>query len=145
RDLSAYLAHKYVPVDKGSFSNTMEYSFDDWNVAQLAATAGDSELNRQFMKRAGWWKNAMDDSGYCHMRDSRGEWVEPFDPMLTGAGRSYVEGNGWQMSFFVPQDPEGLVRRVGKELFINRLVWGFEQSERWRYNGPNKAYWSCPV
>lgn len=145
RDLTTYLKHHYVPTDAGSFSNTMEYSFDDWNVAQLARTLGNTAVAVPFTERSGWWQNALDDSGYCHMRDSEGKFSKDFDPMLSGAGREYVEGNGWQMSYFVPQDPRALISRVGKQVFIDRLLWGFEKSEPWRYNGPNKAYWSCPV
>ncbi|WP_225974586.1 GH92 family glycosyl hydrolase [Arachidicoccus ginsenosidivorans] len=145
RDLTSYLKYHYVPTDKGSFSNTMEYSFDDWNVAELAKTLGKPAIEHAFSDRATWWNNAIDDSGYCHMRSSSGEWSKDFDPMLSGAGREYVEGNGWQMSYFVPQNPEALISKVGRKPFINRLLWGFEKSEPWRYNGPNKAYWSCPV
>lgn len=36
RDLETYLQHQYVPADKGRFSNTLEYSYDDWTVSQLA-------------------------------------------------------------------------------------------------------------
>ncbi len=41
-DLKTYLQHHYVPNDKGRFSNSMEYSFDDWTVGQLARSLGDS-------------------------------------------------------------------------------------------------------
>ena len=145
RDLESYLQHHYVPTDAGSFSNTMEYSFDDWNVAELAKTLGKTIIEDKFKQRASWWINALDDSGYCHMRDSSGVFSADFDPMLSGAGRQYVEGNGWQMSYFVPQDPRALIAKVGRQTFIDRLLWGFEKSASWRYNGPNKAYWSCPV
>ncbi len=40
RDLETYLQHQYVPADKGRFSNTLEYSYDDWTVSQLAKALG---------------------------------------------------------------------------------------------------------
>ena len=36
RDLKPYLEYHYVPYNKGRFSNTLEYSFDDFSVSQLA-------------------------------------------------------------------------------------------------------------
>ena len=43
RDLVPYLKYKYVPYDKGRFSNTLEYSFDDWTLSQLAKALGKEE------------------------------------------------------------------------------------------------------
>ncbi len=40
RDLEVYLKYKYVPSDLGRFSNTLEYSFDDWTVGQFAKSLG---------------------------------------------------------------------------------------------------------
>ncbi|MEJ7588350.1 MAG: glycoside hydrolase domain-containing protein, partial [Ferruginibacter sp.] len=34
-DLPAYLQYKYVPYDKGRFSNTLEFAYDDWTLARL--------------------------------------------------------------------------------------------------------------
>lgn len=80
RDLTAYMEHHYVPYDKGRFSNTMEYSYDDWTVGQLAKALGDEETYRTFNDRGYWWRNVISDEGYCHMRDSKGQWLENFDP-----------------------------------------------------------------
>ena len=56
-----------------------------------------------------------------------------------------MEGNAWQLTFFVPQDVPALVDMIGKEKFANRLEWGFAQSNPWRYNGLNDQYWDYPV
>ena len=145
RDLSAYMEHKYVPCDKGRFSNTMEYSFDDWTVGQLAKSLGNEELYKTFNDRGYWWKNVISDEGDCHMRDSNGEWLADFDPFRSGANKHYVEGNAWQLTFFVPQDVPALVEKIGRKRFIDRLSWGFNQDEAWRYNAPNDQYWDHPV
>ena len=47
--------------------------------------------------------------------------------------------------FFVPQDVPALVNKIGKKKFIDRLEWGFTESEPWRYNGMNDQYWDYPV
>lgn len=145
RDLAAYMQHRYVPSDKGRFSNTMEYSFDDWTVGQLALALGDEETYRTFDERGGWWRNVISDEGYCHLRDSEGRWAEGFDPFRSGANRHYVEGNAWQLTFFVPQDVPALVEKIGRERFVERLLWGFTRDEAWRYNAPNDQYWDHPV
>lgn len=145
RDLLPYERHHYVPSDSGRFSNTMEYSFDDWTVGQLAKALGKKDIYQKFNARGYWWKNAIDSDGYCHMRLSNGEWTKNFDPFRSGANAQYVEGNAWQMSYFVPQDVPALVKLIGAKKFIDRLEWGFEKSEPWRYNGLNDQYWDCPV
>lgn len=145
RDLEAYLEHHYVPYDKGRFSNTMEYSFDDWCVGQLAGSLGQEELYREFNARGYWWKNAISGEGYCHMRDSRGEWLPDFDPYRSGANQHYVEGNAWQLTFFVPQDIPELVNVIGRDRFLERLEFGFSRDEAWRYNAPQDQYWDHPV
>lgn len=145
RDLVHYLRHGYVPYDKGRFSNTMEYAFDDWGVGQLAKSLSKTDVYKTFDARGGWWRNAIGPGGYCHMRDSMGNWLENFDPFRSGANRHYVEGNAWQLTFFVPQDIPGLVELIGRERFVERLEWGFSRDEAWRYNAPNDQYWDHPV
>ena len=146
RDLQHYLKNRYVPSDKGRFSNTLEYSFDDWSVAQMALSLGNDTLYRYFSDRGTWWKNAINpENGYAHMRDSMGRFVPDFDPFHSGANHQYVEGNAWQLSYFVPQALPELVQILGKEAFVERLDWGFRSSEPWRYNAPNEQYWNYPV
>jgi len=145
RDIVEYMKHKYVPSDKGRFSNSMEYSYDDWTVGQLAKSLGKTDVYKTFNDRGYWWKNTIDTAGYCHMKLSNGEWVPNFNPFRTGANEQYVEGNSWQLTFFVPQDVPALASLIGKQKFIDRLEWGFAQSDPWRYNGMNDQYWDYPV
>lgn len=146
RDLETYLQHQYVPADKGRFSNTLEYSYDDWTVSQLAKALGKEEYYRTFSDRGNWWKNAINPAtGYAQMRYSNGEWEKNFDPFKSGANHHYVEGNAWQLTFFVPQDVPALTEIIGKKRFIDRLSWGFKASEPWRYNAPGDQYWDFPV
>lgn len=145
RDLVEYEKHHYVPSDSGRFSNTMEYSYDDWTVGQLAKSLGKTTVYDKFNDRGYWWKNAIDTAGYCHMKLSNGKWTENFDPFRSGANQHYVEGNAWQLTFFVPQDEPALIKMIGKQKTIDRLEWGFKLSEPWRYNGMNDQYWDYPV
>ena len=146
RDLNAYLRYKYVPYDKGRFSNTMEYAYDDWTVAQFAKALGKETEFEHFSARGNYWKNAIDTvTGYARMRNSAGEWLPDFDPFQSGRNYHYVEGNAWQLTFFVPQDIPALADLIGKERFIERLEWGFKESDKLRFNGKRDQYWDYPV
>lgn len=146
RDLVPYMKYKYVPTDLGRFSNTLEYSFDDWSVGQMAKSLGKTTDYEVFKDRGNWWRNAIDTvSGYARMRHSDGSWEKDFDPLKSGANHHYVEGNAWQLSHFVPQNVPGLAKMIGEQRFIDRLQKGFEDSETWRYNAPGDQYWDIPV
>lgn len=146
RDLIPYLKHRYVPIEKGRFSNTLEYSYDDWTVGQMAKALGKYDEYKIFNERGSWWKNAINpQNGYAQMRDSSGVFVPNFDPFHSGSNYHYVEGNSWQLTFFVPQNVPELINLVGEKTFVERLNWGFEASEPWRYNAPNDQYWDYPV
>jgi len=146
RDLVTYLEHEYVPSDQGRFSNTMEYSFDDWTVSQLAKALGKEAEYETFSDRGTWWSHAIDpDTGFARLRTADGQFVSDFDPFKSGANHHYVEGNAWQLTFFVPQDVPGLAKMIGIDRFRERLQWGFEESNTWRFNAPNDQYWDYPV
>ena len=146
RDLIPYLQYKYVPIEKGRFSNTLEYSYDDWTVGQMAKALGKYTEYDTFNERGYWWKNAINpENGFAHMRDTAGNFISDFDPFQSGRDHHYVEGNSWQLSFFVPQDVPALINMLGEKKFVDRLNWGFEASEPWRYNAPNDQYWDYPV
>lgn len=146
RDLGPYLKHRYVPSDQGRFSNTLEYAYDDWTVSQFAKALNKEEDYKYFADRGTWWRNAINpETGYAHMRSSDGSWAKDFDPFHSGANHHYVEGNAWQLTYFVPQDVPALAEVIGKDRFAERLQWGFTASEPWRYNAPNDQYWDYPV
>lgn len=146
RDLEAFLKYKYVPYDKGRFSNTLEYAYDNWAVAQFAKALGKEDDYKLFLDRGTWWQHAINkESGYAQMKKSDGAWKEPFDPFRTGENAQYVEGNAWQLTYFVPQDVPALINWIGKDTFVNRLESGFEKSYPWRFNAPAEAYWKFPV
>lgn len=145
-DLEPYLKYRYVPYDLGRFSNTLEYAFDDWTVSQLAKSLGKDKEYTQFHDRSQYWKNIIDpESGYARMKKSDGTWFPNFDPFKSGANEHYVEGNAWQLTYFVPQDVPGLANAIGVNKFIDRLEWGFKESYKLRFNAPGDAYWDYPV
>ncbi len=145
-DLQAYLKYNYVPYDKGRFSNSLEYAYDDWTVSQFARSLGKKKEYQEFKTRSGWWKNIIDKkSGYARLRKSDGSWFPNFDPFKSGANEHYVEGNAWQLTYFVPQDVSGMAKAIGTDRFVERLEWGFGESNKLRFNAPNDQYWDYPV
>ncbi len=130
--LDSYIKYGYMPVDSGATSNTLEYAYDDWCVAQFAKALGKADDYETFIKRAGNYKNIFDpDTKYMRPKHLDGSWLENFDPMKT---RGYVEGNAWQYTFFVPHDLKGLISLIGKDEFNKRLDEGFEKSRLENFN-----------
>ena len=144
KDLDVYLRLGYVPHGGGNSSNTMEYAYDDYCVAQMAKALGKQDAYDQFMARAQNWKNLIDpDIGFARPKDAEGNWIEPYEPLQRVEG--WTEGNAWQYTWFVPHDPTALIERIGQDRFVANLNEGFEKSEPLRYNAPLEQYWDYPV
>lgn len=146
RDLVTYMKHGYVPYDEGRFSNSLEYAYDDWTVSQFAKALGKEKDYQTFLKRGYYWQNIIDnETGFARMKNAKGQWLPDFDAYKSGANHHYVEGNAWQLTYFVPQDVPALAEAIGKDRFVERLEWGFEESDKTRFNGLNDQYWNYPV
>ncbi len=113
--LGEYMDYKYVPDDKShsSVSKTLEYSYNDWCISQMALQLNDSEVEATFSERATYYKNVYDPSiGFMRPKLSDGTFREDFDPMDTH-GQGFIEGNAWNYGLYVPQDLENMVRIMG--------------------------------
>ncbi|HET9154036.1 MAG TPA: GH92 family glycosyl hydrolase [Solirubrobacterales bacterium] len=128
--LAEYLAHGYVPFDLdtqmknansiygdpesvwGSAATSLEYYVADFSIAQFAARSlRDSSTYAQFMQRSSWWRRLYDPaSGMIEPRYADGSFPHPYSN-LDGPG--FVEGDSAQYTWMVPQDPAGLIRRMG--------------------------------
>lgn len=138
RNLNTYLRNGYVPADEGPVSNTLEYAYDDWCVAQMAKALGKTDDYTYFMQRSQYYRNVFDKTtGYVRPKYAGGPWLEKFIE-TKGAGNSghsfgygskdFVEANAWQFSWFVPHDLKGLIDLMGVDEFNARLEKGFENS-----------------
>lgn len=110
-----YIDKGYVPSDKNrtAVSNTLEYAYDDWCIAQLAKKIGNTEVYNTFIKRSENWKNVYDKTiGFMRPRLSDGSFRKDFDVLET-EGQGFIEGNAWNYSLYVPQDPAGLINIMG--------------------------------
>ncbi|MDR2228505.1 MAG: GH92 family glycosyl hydrolase [Flavobacteriaceae bacterium] len=119
-----YIDKGYIPAEKNgtSVSNTLEYAYDDWAIAQLAKHLGETEIYNQFIKRSENWRNNFDKTtGFMRPRMADGNFKKEFD-LLSTHGQGFIEGNSWNYSFFVPHNPDGLIQQMGgKQKFASKL------------------------
>ena len=122
--LGAYLDYQFVPenLSGNSVSKTLEYAYDDWCIAQMAKKLGQDSLCGIYQKRAAFYKNQFDSSiGFMRPRMSDGSFKKEFD-VLSTHGQGFIEGNAWNYSLYVPQDPKSLMELMGGEKrFIEHL------------------------
>ncbi|HZL08369.1 MAG TPA: GH92 family glycosyl hydrolase [Prolixibacteraceae bacterium] len=109
-----------------SVSVTLEHCYDDWCLAQMAKALGKEDDYQLFMKRAHNYQNLYNpEIGFMSPKTADGEWVNPFDPKLSGgfAGEGYfAEGNSWTYTWHVQHDIQGLINLMGgKANFVNKL------------------------
>ncbi|MDX2245687.1 MAG: GH92 family glycosyl hydrolase [Bacteroidia bacterium] len=126
--------YNYIPHDKAgqSVTRTLEYTYDDWCIAQMAKALGKLDDYDYFMKRAGNFRNVFDPStGFMRARMADGSWKTPFDPKYSDHNESaeYTEGNAWQHTWFVPHDVHGMIELFGgNEVFVTKLDAMFTES-----------------
>lgn len=144
----SYMKLGYVPHEEGQVSNTLEYAYDDWCVAQFAKSLGKKKEYEQFMKRAANYKNVFDtETLYIRMKHKDGTWVKEWDPYCctSFSGTGYLEGNAWQYSFFNPHDVQGILNLMGKDTFNTRLEEGFIKSTKFNFNAEADLYDRVPI
>ncbi|WP_443947217.1 GH92 family glycosyl hydrolase [Pedobacter sp. AW1-32] len=119
-----YMDLGYIPAERSgvSVSNTLEYAYDDWAIAQLAKKLNRMDVYNEFIKRSENWRNNFDPkSGFMRPKLANGTFKEKFDSKDT-EGQGFIEGNSWNYSFFVPHNPDALIEVMGgKKKFAARL------------------------
>lgn len=108
----------YMPesLQSQSVSITLEMSYDDWCVAQMAKKLGKEADYDRFIARSQYFRNLFDPAtGFFRAKDEHGKWTEPFDPLKFGAngGYPFTEGNAWQYCWYVPHDIPALISLMG--------------------------------
>ncbi|HEU4624723.1 MAG TPA: GH92 family glycosyl hydrolase [Steroidobacteraceae bacterium] len=123
--LDQYMKLGWVASDREreGASKTLEYAYDDWTIARMAAALGRNDIEKTFAERAGYWRNVFDrKTGFIRARKADGTFREPFDPAAAGYYGDYTEGNAWQYTWYAPQDTAGLIRAMGGERkFVAKL------------------------
>lgn len=139
-----FVQYGYVPhADEGegyhetfmfSASHTLEYSYSAWAVAQWAKQLGDTVHYNQLMYLSKGWERLYDPSvNFIRPKKKDGQFVDNFNPMQVWRG--FQEGNAWQYTFYVPHDVQGLVGKVGADVFNARLDSIFTVSQKMIFSG----------
>jgi predicted alpha-1,2-mannosidase len=117
-----YDKYGYYPYDLfkvESVSRSLESGFDDYCAAIMAKKLGKTEDYEFFRNRSGFYKNHYDnETKSMRPKDSKGEWLTPFDPYRlahadSNIGGHYTEGNALQYTWHVLQDIPGLIELLG--------------------------------
>ncbi|RYY59048.1 MAG: glycoside hydrolase family 92 protein [Chitinophagaceae bacterium] len=107
----------YIPADSiaESVSKGLEYAIDDWCVAQVAKKMGKEDDYTYFTKRGQYYKNYYDrETGFMRGRLSQDKWRTPYSPFISiHENGDFSEGNGWEYTFMVPHDVEGMIQLLG--------------------------------
>ena len=139
--LADYIHFGYVPHDKlgGSVSVTIDYSYADWSLAQLALQLGKDDDHALFLERSKNYQSLFDpDTGLFRPRLADGSWLTPFDPLSLDG---FVENNAWQYAFTAHHDVEGYVALLGGESnYVEQLQKVFDDDLYDMTNEPDLAY-----
>ncbi|HWU76553.1 MAG TPA: GH92 family glycosyl hydrolase [Rhodanobacter sp.] len=98
----------------GGAGETLEDASADFALSELARRLGHRDEQRQFLRRAGYWRNlfnphAMPDGGYIQNRNADGSWPA-FTP---DTDDGFVEASAAVYLWMVPFDVHGLFDTLG--------------------------------
>jgi predicted alpha-1,2-mannosidase len=131
----------YVPVDKTaeSVSRTIEYSVDDYTIAQMAKALGKTNDYNQLMALSKNYKNLYDPkTGFMLPRKLNGEFDEK---NKEGKWEGFTEGDQWTYAFGSMHDAPGMIEMMGgKEKFAAKLDENFAGKHYRHDNEPGHHY-----
>ena len=133
----------------GDLSKTLEYAYADWCCGRMAQMLGKNDVAARYFGYAQAYTNCWSkEAGWMRARTANGGWLEWHGRKRHGQG--CVESNPWQQGWFVPHDPDGLMRLVGgRKRFteeLGRFFSAVPDDFRWNdaYNHPNETCHALP-
>ena len=145
--LTYYKQLGYIPTDKTdeAASNTLEDSYDDWCVAQIAKALGREEDYRFFLRRSLNSRNLFNPAlGLMNGKASDAKWAPLGGWQDTPANRSvsgWTEGNAWVYTWAPLHDQAGLIRLMGgAEAYAAKLDAHFRGGHNVHSNEPSHHY-----
>ena len=120
------MEYGYIPCDlmNESVAYDLEYALADGALANAAKVLGKEDEYQYFLNRAKSYQRLYDPQlRFIRGKDSKGDFREDYSPFYSShRADDYCEGNGWQYTWLVPHDFDGLVDRFGgKDAFIEKL------------------------
>jgi predicted alpha-1,2-mannosidase len=169
--LTEYLKLGYLPygIDRAG-NRTIDYSYNDYNIATLAKGLNHTDLYNKYIKQADNWQNLWRSdyvnngaTGFIMPKDASGKWLDDvvfgeskiqkptfkYTPVIIESPWYvchwcvfFYEGNSWEYSLSIPHDVPELVRKSGGEAaFKNRLDIFFDTK---LYNVANEPSFLTP-
>jgi predicted alpha-1,2-mannosidase len=116
----------YIPADSQveSVARGLEYAIDDWCVAAMAKKMGKTEDFEYFSDRAKAYVNYFDpELQFMRGKLASGKFRASFNPIQSKhRDDDFCEGNAWQYTWLVPQDPYGLIDLFGGDIPFTRKL-----------------------
>jgi predicted alpha-1,2-mannosidase len=129
-----YLDRGYIPEHNTTRGATMtlDYTYMDWSLAQMAKNMGKEKEYSLLMERArNYLYLANPETGMIHPRELDGSWIEDLIPVAEEHRmRGFVEGNAPMYTMFVPHDMSGLANSLGGYDAFNERVNGWFQKAK---------------
>jgi predicted alpha-1,2-mannosidase len=141
-----YLEKGWIPAGIMSTSMSLEYSYNDFVAAQLAASLGQADDAKRYSERSRQWVNLWNPDtegdgfkGFIMARKADGEWVDFDKKAYSGSWKPYLyESNVWTYSYFVPHQVARLVELMGgKARFVERLEYALDKNYIDLFNEPS--------
>ena len=126
----------YIPTDKTAeaASSTLEDSYDDWCVAQVAKALGKTKDFEFFLHRSLNYQHLFNkETGFMQGKKSDGSWADPKD--------GWTEGDHWVYTWAVMQDIPGLIAQMGgRDAYNTKLDEHFSGGHNVHSNEPSHHY-----
>lgn len=134
--IDSYNEYGYVPNDISngdeSVARTIEYSWEDAAIANLATALGKTEDAEKYGKKAMYYKNVFNpETKYFQARNTDATFVWNFSPYITSFydavmikkfADCYCEGSARQWRWSVLHDIDGMIELFGsEEYFVSEL------------------------
>jgi predicted alpha-1,2-mannosidase len=125
-------------------SETVEYAYDDFSIARVAAALGDLAVYARFMRRSANWMALFDAThGSIEPRDSDGAFMHA--PITENGESGFQEGNAAQYTWMLPHDLHDLIAAMGGtpaaraklDGFFSQLNAGQDKPYAWLGNEPS--------
>lgn len=137
--IEEYMELGYVPYPLSNIkygfhmdgsTQTLEYAYQDYALAQMAKVLGKKDDYELFSKRALNYRNVFNkDTGWMWTRNREGKWNQPIDILQYEHG--FEEGNAAQYTWWVPHDVKGLIDLMGgTEVFTDKLNRSFLEARK---------------
>ena len=142
-EIEFYEKNGFFPNNAGI---TLEISFQDWSLAQMAKKMGKKEDFERFDKRShGWTALLHPEKLLIFPKNWDGKWQHENPLSMDG----WVESNSWQATWSVSHDLEILARLMGgRDAMADKLNFAFEQSRKddfvYGYGGGYVSYANQP-